>query len=170
VNWLKRFMPSPYSDIESRGSSLPELASTAAIGGSTSMLKSFPALSGVSSEQLDFLLTVGVVCSAIIALRATQYDSRQQNAGIAAVRRAMDSWNPHGNAALDDCAAYVERTMETLMRLSEYEAESRLALWDALGAWTVTNLLGHHSATTEERDPVRPMGRWCVWALKDYWT
>jgi hypothetical protein len=133
------------------------------------MLRKFPSLAESEVEDLDFFLTVAIVCANIFAFPHASGDPRRRDEAIAAIRQALDDWHQRGNAALDDCTAFVGRNVEMLLSTPEYQADPSLVLPDAIGLWVVTNVLHRLPSGGAEFEGVRPIGRWCNFTLNGFW-
>jgi hypothetical protein len=117
------------------------------------MLDQFPLLRNVKPDQWDFVVTIASVFIAATRLSSLKKEDTREERLMEIVARGLGDWDPkNGVRGFEDCKAMFDRTFDGL---TNAHADPRFIASDALGWWTVWNLLGREPKGEEELRLVR---------------
>lgn len=117
-----------------------------------------------SPDQLrhwDTLMLVGGVTVALSCLRERVTADGFMRL-FSRVCRELDRYDPIGSRALEDCIAFIERSVTSA-------AEPRVSAEDALGMWVLWNLYGRFP-TLEESAPASAIGGLLSHTFSEWWS
>ena len=112
----------------------------------------------------DFFVTIGGVSVAVSCL-SDRVSARRFAELLPRLREQLDAWDPQASAALEDCRAFITRSLQG--KLSQGDP-GHPTITDALGMWILWNLYGR-CPSYEESAPARTIGGMLEQAFAGWW-
>jgi hypothetical protein len=159
--------PSPTDTLRERAERLVPSANIHATSLFVPMLDQFPLLRDVKPDQWDFVVTIASVFIAATRLRNLKTEGASEEKLMEMVAHGLADWDQkNGIRGFEDCKAIYERTFDAL---TNSHADPRFIASDALGWWTVWNLLGREPKGEEDLRLVRTIGGATVHTFFSWW-
>jgi len=121
-----------------------------------------------SADQLrrwDYLLTVAGVAVAVSCLH-NQVSASHFARLLPRIRQQLDGWDTESPAALDDCRAFITRSLQGN---GLPDSPQHVSIVDASGIWVLWNLFGRCPSYEESR-PARAIGRMLQATFAGWWA
>jgi len=130
------------------------------------LLERFPFLKEANAEHWDFIVTTAGVFMAVSRLNNLRIAYAREDKLMETVTESLQSWNPDGIRAFEDCKGLYEKEYD---RLAAAGDELRFLASDAVGKWIVWNVLGRAPESHEEAMLVRTAGAMVTHTFFDWW-
>jgi hypothetical protein len=166
MSFLDRLFGSSLDPLQKQAEELVSVARINATNIFVPLLSRYSVLRDANVENWDFIVTVaGVFIAASVLNNMLDGNAREENL-MGFVAERVESWNPDGVRAFEDCKELYEREYD---RLELTGHESRYLASDAVGKWIVWNVLNKCPESQEEIMLVRAVGVMVTHFFVDYW-
>lgn len=132
-------------------------------------LDRFSILSEVEPKHWDFTVSVAGVFIAATRLNNLRLDSKREKILMDIVTRELNTWDPDGIRAFEDCKQLFEMEYDRLLTLSEYQRDNHFLASDALGMWIVWNVIRRQPQSDKEVELVRVIGSAVTHTFFGWW-
>lgn len=156
-------MPDP---LARQADTLVSAAQIHAVGAFSSTAGRFKALQHLDADHWDFIVTIAGVFVAAKRLTDLRLEGKRGEALLKIVARRLSEWAPDGLVALEDCKRLYEHEFD---RLTARGHDPEYVACDAVGIWTVWNLLGREPKTEGEAALCRAIGISLTTAFVGWW-
>jgi len=134
------------------------------------MLKDFPWLSRVKTDDWDFFLTIAFVFVAMTQLEHEGLPQSRVDAIIDIVTASFTEWQPDALGAFDDCKAFYEQgSSDQELRVAYAGDQARFHSADVIAMWLVWNLLKRRATEQDELRVARERGSIAAHEFTKWW-